>query len=69
MVFDSHVPDLLPEHRRTRQLVGLRDDRLRDLTPVALTTHVLTLDAELILEALNQACDLVFGLRNLLRGH
>lgn len=69
VVFDSHVPDLLPEDRCPRCLVGLRLDTLRDFTPVALTTHVLTLYTELILEALDQARDLIFGLNNLLGGH
>lgn len=69
MVFDSHVPDLLPEDRWPRCLVRLRDDGLRDFTPVTLTTHVLTLYTELILEALDQACDLKFGLYNLLSSH
>lgn len=69
MVFDSHVPDLFPECGSTRRLVGLRDDGLRDFTPVTLTAHVLTLDTELILKALDQACDLIARLHNLLSGH
>lgn len=66
MVFDSHVSDLLPECGSARSLVRLGDDGFRNLTPFALTAHVLTFDTELILEAFNQACDLIVGLCNLL---
>lgn len=69
MVFDRQVPDLLPEHWSTRGLVGLGNDGLGDFAPVALAAHVLTLDAELVLEALDQACDLEARLHNLLCSH
>lgn len=68
MVFDNHVSDLFPEYWGSRRLIRFGGDRLRDFTPVAFTTQVFTFYAELVLKALDQACDLIAGLHYFLGG-